>query len=66
MDKGYYLVNKDIPPLVALAYICCDGDPGFTLSEAIRLQQEDPNMIVVNRKGEIIFPEVVYSKEGRK
>ena len=50
--KGYYLVNKNIQPLVALAYICCDGDPGFTLEEARRLQKEDPDMIIVNRKGE--------------
>jgi hypothetical protein len=56
VKKGYYLVLQGIPPLVGLAYCTAGGDEGFTKEEAIRQQKKDPQFVVINKQGHVVFP----------
>ena len=66
MKKGYYLIHRNIPPLVGLAYCSAGGDDGFTYEDACEQQKTNPEMVVINKDGKVVFPFYITHEANRQ
>ena len=53
--RGFYLISRDISPLIGLEYGKAGGDPGLTLKEAKDWATRNPDFVVINKYGDIVW-----------